>query len=306
MSSLNKAALEVLILLKLRKRLGHTEQLMLEREIKESNDLAIIEQNMMKGLQYIQDLSHIKILDTELPAHPPIAQWADQLLIWLSLSKRWVLSIFLFLGFFGLKFYLDQAGFTQEAETIAMHPISGHHVVTLDSKVFSKASINSLSDKAPSNEIIANGSPNESKRSLAEMKAVPSKVAPLVTKKIDQVEPASSKQARMINSVSEGDGNQSGYVIRAELKTKELAQVTQSFLSELSKLSPKKAGEVELGWEKTKNIRYFHFTVADQYEPLIKDIMLKAGKLKWSKDPHPRKMPKDTIRFIIQIIESEP
>lgn len=287
MSSLNRASLEVLILLKLRKRLTHAEQIMLEQEIKQNSDLAMVEQSMTQGLSYIQSLSHIKIIETELPSYPQGAQWTEQLMVWFNFSKRWVLPVILLFGLFGLKFYLDQAGYTRETDTLAQQPMSSHRVVTLAAGVLPSAS----------------SEPDKNERGLAQLESSSnSKVAN--SKDIESVEINKLKQARVINNVVESEVTTSGYVIRAELKTKDLDLVTQSFLIDLNKLSPKKAGEVELGWEKAQNIRYFHFTVGTQHELLIKDLMTKFGKLKWSKDPHPRKMPKETVRFIIQIIES--
>lgn len=289
MSSLNRAALEVLILLKLRKRLNQSELILLQGEIEQSSELAQVEKSMIQGLDYIQKLSHLKINEAELPSYPQKEQWAEQIATWFTLSKRWVLPIFLLISLFGLKFYLDQAGYINESDTLVQQPMSSHRVVTLASGVL--PGITKKSDLKP--------------RVIAQVeKPINDKVE---TKKISNLDKEIDlKQARNINSVVElQDSSASGYVIRAEVKTNNLDDVTQSFLSDLNKLSPKKAGEVDLGWEKSKNIRYFHFTVATQHEFLIKNLMLKLGKIKWSKDPHPRKMPKDTIRFIIQIIESE-
>ncbi|GEM_PF-3308059 len=63
----------------------------------------------------------------------------------------------------------------------------------------------------------------------------------------------------------------------------------------------KKAGQVELGWAKNSNTQYYHFSVKENSQELIKNQLLGMGNFKFEKLPHPRKMPKGFVRFIVEI-----
>lgn len=92
-----------------------------------------------------------------------------------------------------------------------------------------------------------------------------------------------------------------GYVLRGTLFVTDLELANQEILKNLKELSAEKAGQVELGWEKSPTIRYFHFTTARSFEEKIPEILRNQGQLTWSKEAHPRAMPENVSRYVLEV-----
>lgn len=97
-----------------------------------------------------------------------------------------------------------------------------------------------------------------------------------------------------------------GYIYRGQFLVTNAEMVSPKIKDKIKELGGQKAGEVEIGWLKTPNVYYFHFTVPEaklaELETLLKDFS--AGKL--IKEQHPRVMPDGIIRLLFTVEEKAP
>ena len=92
-----------------------------------------------------------------------------------------------------------------------------------------------------------------------------------------------------------------GFLYRAFMTGKDLSTSGPAISDAIRNLGGKKAGKVELGWEKAEHIRYYHFTLPEsRYNGLV-DRLKNFGPVQIYKDPHWRIMPQGTIRIILEI-----
>jgi hypothetical protein len=95
-----------------------------------------------------------------------------------------------------------------------------------------------------------------------------------------------------------GDAKLGGFLYRGELVLVNPQAVAPKLAEKIGELGGRKAGEVELGWNRGSG-SYFHFTIPEnKYEELL-DILDEYGQLKIHKERHGRIMPKGIIRLII-------
>lgn len=94
-----------------------------------------------------------------------------------------------------------------------------------------------------------------------------------------------------------------GGLFRGVIKVKKLAESNKKILAKLSELGAAKAGEVELGWIKSKNTAYYHFTLPEDNIDAAKDYLKQFGALKIKFEAHPRLIPAGQKRFIIEVKE---
>jgi hypothetical protein len=97
-----------------------------------------------------------------------------------------------------------------------------------------------------------------------------------------------------------GDAKAKGFVYRAWLQTADVDEITPKLKAKIEELGGEKAGEHELGW-KRGNSTYFHFAVPGKSEQDLTDQLKAFGRVRISKDPHPRVMPDGQIRFILWV-----
>lgn len=94
-----------------------------------------------------------------------------------------------------------------------------------------------------------------------------------------------------------------GAIFRGQFLVTNAEMVSPKIKEKIKELGGQKAGEVEIGWLKTPNVYYFHFTVPEaklgELELLLKDYS--TGKL--VKESHPRMMPDGIIRLIFTVEE---
>ena len=97
-----------------------------------------------------------------------------------------------------------------------------------------------------------------------------------------------------------------GYIYRGQFMATNAEMVSPKIKDKIKELGGQKAGEVEIGWLKTPNVYYFHFTVPEaklgELETLLKDFS--TGKL--IKEQHPRVMPDGIIRLLFTVEEKAP
>lgn len=93
------------------------------------------------------------------------------------------------------------------------------------------------------------------------------------------------------------------WIYRGQFLVTNAEAVSPKIKDKIKELGGQKAGEVEIGWLKTPNVYYFHFTVPEaklgELEALLKDYSV--GKL--VKEAHPRVMADGIIRLLFTIEE---
>ncbi|MGZ3796053.1 MAG: hypothetical protein ACXVB1_06795, partial [Pseudobdellovibrionaceae bacterium] len=101
------------------------------------------------------------------------------------------------------------------------------------------------------------------------------------------------------------NGKISGYLYRGQIAVTNLEAVGPKIKEKIMELGGRKAGEVELGWQKTPESAYFHFTIPEAKYDELQAFLSEYGKAKISKDKHPRVMPDGIIRLIITVDEAK-
>jgi len=97
----------------------------------------------------------------------------------------------------------------------------------------------------------------------------------------------------------------SGFLYRGYMSVKGIEMSGPKITEKITQLGGRKAGEVDLGWNKTPTILYYHFTIPESKLAELESVFKEYGKLKLSKERHPRAMPEGIIRFIVEIEEAE-
>lgn len=92
-----------------------------------------------------------------------------------------------------------------------------------------------------------------------------------------------------------------GGLYRGTLIVNNLEIDNQKIRSKLLELGAKKAGEVELGWYKSKKMAYYHFTILEKNTAEFENYLKQLGKLGIKYETHPRLIPLGTKRFIIEV-----
>lgn len=93
-----------------------------------------------------------------------------------------------------------------------------------------------------------------------------------------------------------------GSLYRGQVEVTNLDATTAKFIEQITVAGGRKAGEVELGWEKGKT-RYFHFTIPEaRYEEFL-GFAGQYGTVQINREPHPRLMPEGIVRVILVLRE---
>lgn len=96
-----------------------------------------------------------------------------------------------------------------------------------------------------------------------------------------------------------------GFLYRGGISITNIEMVGPKVTEKILEFGGRKAGDVELGWKKTEKSMYYHFTIPEaKYQDLI-TYLSAYGKLKISKEKHPRVMPDGIIRLIVTVDESK-
>ncbi len=96
-----------------------------------------------------------------------------------------------------------------------------------------------------------------------------------------------------------------GFLYRGEIGVTNVLSVGPKITDKIIELGGRKAGSVELGWQKTPTSMYYHFTIPEaKYQDLL-TFMETYGKLKLGKEKHPRVMPDGIIRLILTVDEAK-
>lgn len=96
-----------------------------------------------------------------------------------------------------------------------------------------------------------------------------------------------------------------GFLYRGEIAVTNLNTTGAKITDKINELGGRKAGAVELGWKKTPNSMYYHFTIPEaRYQDLL-NFLGTHGKPQLSKEKHPRIMPDGIIRLILTVDEDK-
>lgn len=94
-------------------------------------------------------------------------------------------------------------------------------------------------------------------------------------------------------------------VYRGQITVTDFEQVAAIIRDRIIAIGGKKAGEVELGWIKNKNISYFHFIFPTEKREELVAFIQQYGKLSYKFEPHPRVLPIGQSRFIVEVHKGE-
>lgn len=96
-----------------------------------------------------------------------------------------------------------------------------------------------------------------------------------------------------------------GFLYRGEVAVTNISSVGPKITDKILELGGRKAGSVELGWQKTPASMYYHFTIPEaKYQDLL-TFMETYGKPRLGKEKHPRVMPDGIIRLILTVDEAK-
>lgn len=116
-------------------------------------------------------------------------------------------------------------------------------------------------------------------------------------------EPTTVKVEKPATPAEEITKSSSGSLFRGILKVTNAAAVTPKISEKIRELGGRKAGDVDLGWQKTETSFYYHFTIPEAKYEELKTFLAEYATLDIRKEPHPRVMPDGIIRLILQVEE---
>lgn len=95
----------------------------------------------------------------------------------------------------------------------------------------------------------------------------------------------------------------SGWIYRGQFLVTNAEAVAPKIKEKIKELGGQKAGEVEIGWLKTPNVYYFHFTVPEAKLSELETLLKEYSTGKMDKEVHPRVMPDGIIRLLFTVEE---
>lgn len=96
-----------------------------------------------------------------------------------------------------------------------------------------------------------------------------------------------------------------GFLYRGDIAVTNLAFVGPKITEKIQELGGRKAGAVELGWQKTSSSLYYHFTIPQAKYQELSAYLATYGKAHIGKEKHPRVMPDGIIRLILTVDEAK-
>lgn len=147
--------------------------------------------------------------------------------------------------------------------------------------------------------------PDEPTKTVAVNKPEESKPSNTPTATAPTATASASAAAIKTEAATESSENKkalAGFIYRGAIKITNAKAARSKLVDGVSALGGRKAGNVELGWEKGNGL-YFHFTMPEsKYQDLI-TLFKEYGELRISKEKHDRVMPDGIIRLIIEVEE---
>lgn len=96
-----------------------------------------------------------------------------------------------------------------------------------------------------------------------------------------------------------------GFLYRGALSATNIETIGPKIAARIQQLGGRKAGSVELGWKKTGESMYYHFTIPEAKYPELLTYLEAYGKPRFAKEKHPRVMPDGIVRLIFTLEESK-
>lgn len=129
----------------------------------------------------------------------------------------------------------------------------------------------------------------------AEVKPAPAPM-PVPAPQVAVAEASKTTQAA-VETKTEWEGG----LYRGTLLVKDIAAVNSGIKDKMLASGAVKAGEVELGWLKSPDMAYYHYTMPEANKAEMEVYLKKIGNLIIKFEKHPRKIPIGTRRFIIEV-----
>lgn len=106
---------------------------------------------------------------------------------------------------------------------------------------------------------------------------------------------------------TEGKGKRpgEGVLYRGRLAVTNSPVIGPKVRDQILAMGGRKAGEVELGWERSAGVYYFHFTIPEARLEELRAFFGESGQLQLSSEKHPRVMPDGIIRLIVTVEEAK-
>lgn len=96
-----------------------------------------------------------------------------------------------------------------------------------------------------------------------------------------------------------------GFLYRGVISVTNLEVIGPKITDKINELGGRKAGSVQLGWEKVPGEMYYHFTIPEaKYQDLL-NFLSTYGKPKLVREKHSRVMPDGIIRLILTVDEAK-
>jgi hypothetical protein len=96
-----------------------------------------------------------------------------------------------------------------------------------------------------------------------------------------------------------------GFLYRGKIAVTNVEAIGPKIKDKIIELGGRKAGEVELGWQKTPDSAYFHFTIPEAKYEELQTFLAGYGTARIDKEKHPRVMHDGIIRLIITVDEAQ-
>lgn len=121
--------------------------------------------------------------------------------------------------------------------------------------------------------------------------------------------PAASPQPAAAVAAVEAEGKNKkpgeGVLYRGRLSVTNSPVIGPKVRDQIMAMGGRKAGEVDLGWERSAGVYYFHFTIPEARLEELRAFFGESGQLQLSSEKHPRVMPDGIIRLIVTVEEAK-
>lgn len=136
----------------------------------------------------------------------------------------------------------------------------------------------------------------------ANSKATPAPVAKSATAVPVATQPVKPEPAKVVDSPKAT----TGYLYRGQLLITNIEMTAPKITQKIAEFGGRKAGEVEIGWKKTSQVYYYHFTLPEAKLPDLEKVLNLYSDIKLKKETHPRIMPDGIVRIIFTVEEKNP
>ena len=129
--------------------------------------------------------------------------------------------------------------------------------------------------------------------------------APVETKKeIENIKNQEQPQKEVVDvKATEKAQASTGFLYRGVVSITNVKDTKGKITEKIIEAGGRKAGSVELGWNKNPQTAYYHFTIPESKLKEVQDYISQYGQLEFKKEKHPRQMPDGISRVIVEVKE---